>query len=341
MRATPTETVPPRLRAWRSLPGDLARWAFWVKLRELLDPERPEQVARLQGAWRLQYAAARRQKALMRDELRRCFGAADEETVRRAYRIAFRVHTEELLLGKVDARTVRHFMVMEGTEHVDAALARGRGAILLLPHAGNVMMMIAAVSLGGYRYTQYAARGLAPDAVAAAHPEVFGHNRWRAAVREAREAAEDRLPASFITLRTTVRHLFRCLERNELVGIAYDGRIGNRFVRVPYLGREALLNPGAFRMAARTGAAIVPTFNACPDDGPNVCSFGEPLWGDDPAELMRRFLAEAAEPWLRDHPAEYGIWLAHARARAAVDDHPMFTDYAPDDRWRKWPALGG
>ena len=41
-------------------------------------------------------------------------------------------------------------MVFEGQENLDAALDRGKGVVLLNPHAGNIMMMIAALSLGGY-----------------------------------------------------------------------------------------------------------------------------------------------------------------------------------------------
>ena len=41
------------------------------------------------------------------------------------------------------------------------------------------------------------------------------------------------------------------------------------------------------------------------------------------------------EPWLREHPGEYGLWLAHCRQRSGVDDHPLFIDYAPDDRYKK------
>lgn len=314
---------------------DLARWAFWVPFRKALDANRPEQIARLYPLWRAQYAAGGGQKALMKRELELCFGRSDDALVRDAYRIAFRVHLEELLLGKLDPDSVGLYMRFEGRKNLDAALGRGKGAVLALPHAGNVMMMIALLSLSGYRYTQYAARGLAPKDVALANPEVFGHSPLRAQVRAAREANEDQLPASYLTLDTPVRELFRRLGRNETVGIAFDGRIGNKFVPFDYLGRTALLNPGPFRMAASTGAALVPIFNRCPADGPNVCEVHEPIVGKDWRELAARFL-DVTQGWLRQNPAHYAVWLAHARERAAVDDHPFFVDYAPDDRHRKW-----
>ncbi|MCB9765978.1 MAG: lysophospholipid acyltransferase family protein [Alphaproteobacteria bacterium] len=325
-----------RLSALRGSPWDLARWGFWVPFRDFLDPEQPDALRTLYPLWRLQYGLAGEQRELMRQELAASFGGDTDAAVRASYRVAFRVHLEELLLGKLTRDNWRHYLRFDGVEHLDAALDRGKGAIILFPHAGNFMMMIAAVSLSGYRYTQYAARGMAPDEVAAEHAKVMGHNRWRLAARLAREGNEDRLPASFITLDTPVRHLYRRLKDNEVVGIAFDGRIGSRFVKADYLGREALISPGPYRLAASTGAAIVPTLCACPEEGPNVCTFGAPIFGKAWPDLMDRYVHGAVEPWLREHPGEYGLWLAHCRQRRAVDDHPFFIDYAPDDRYKRY-----
>jgi len=332
-----TQSTTERLRELKGSPRDIAKWLFWVKLRGALDPERPEQLRKLYPLWRAQYRLAGQQRVLMADEYRRWLGddADVEPLIREAYRIAFRVHLEELLLGKLTAETCQKYMVFDGRENLDEALSLGKGAILLNPHAGNIMMMIAALSLGGYQYNQYAARGMAPPEVAAANPEVFGVNRWRLEVREAREANEDNLPANFLTLNQSARELYRRLKANEIVGIAFDGRIGKKFIKVPYINREALLNSGPYRLAASTGAAIVPAMCSCPRDSPNVLTLGKPIVGSDPEELLRRFLSEAVEPWLAEHPSIYGIWLTHCRERNAVDDHPFFIDYAPDDRWRK------
>jgi phosphatidylinositol dimannoside acyltransferase len=333
--------VPSGWRDWKGSPKDVARWLFWVQLRAAVQPERPELLARFYPLWRAQYEVARGQRALMADEYRRWLGEAPEALVQEAYRIAFRVHLEELLLGKLTRDNWQKWLTLEGAEHLDAALARGKGAILVFPHAGNFMLMHAVMGLMGHAYTQYAARGMAPPEVARAHADVFANNKWRREAREARESNEDRLPIRFISLDTSVRELYRCLARNELVGIAFDGRIGQRWAKVPYLGRTALLNPGPWRLAASTGAALLPTFLECPEGEPNRCRFAEPVVGDDAEELRQRAIGGAIEPWLRANPAHYGIWLAHCRERAAVDDHPFFLDYAPDDRWQRWDGPRG
>jgi lauroyl/myristoyl acyltransferase len=165
----------------------------------------------------------------------------------------------------------------------------------------------------------------------------MGRNRWREEARAAREAAEDRLPARFLTLETSARALHRRLAAGGLVGIAFDGRIGSRFLPLQWLGRTCLLNPGPARLALATGAPLVPAFCETGREGPGICRLGAPMWpeGRDAAALLAAFVHQHAEPWVRTHPEEYGPWLLHCRMRAAVDDHPFFLDYAPDDRYRR------
>ena len=323
-------------------PADLARWAFWVPFRDMLKVDRPEQIRSLHGLWRLQWLSARSGRNLMLDEYRRCFGnsfpdADYKRIIKEAYRAAFRVHLEELLLGKLTIDNVENYIQFRGREHLDEALERKKGVLWLYPHAGAVMQMLAWLSLQGYPYTQYAARGLPPEDVARDHPELLAANRWREAVRQVREENEDRLPAKFITLNTSVRELFRRLNKNELVGIAYDGRIGNKWVPMDYLNRTALLNPGPYRMAIQTGAAIVPAFCHTPKTGPAQCHVGKPIYPEGKKwPALAEQLLDQQQRWLRRWPEEYGVWLVHCRERNHIDDHPLFVDHAHGDRYKKW-----
>ena len=325
---------------------DFARWLFWSPLRDQLDPQKPQRLRALYRLWPSVLVTGGQQRERMKDEYRRCFGAeysaeALDDLVKDSYRIAFRTHLEELVLGRLDEKTVFDFLQLEGRENLDAALERGKGALIMSAHAGSFMLPIAAISLLGYPYTQYAARGLPPQEVLDANPDAIPQNRWANETRAIREANEDALPANYLTLHTSARALYRRLANNETVGIAFDGRVGNKWVRMPYLGREALLNPGPYRLASKTGAALVPTLTHTPSDGPGVCTFGEPIYPEDRPwqEIMREFVHDRVEPWIKSHPEEYGVWLAHCRGRAKVDDHPFFVDYAKDDGWKAFPKL--
>lgn len=327
-------------------PKDLARWAFWVPLRNWLDPSHPERLRALFPLWRAALGAGGAQRARMRDEYLRIFGGtfsteSIEEILSDAYRVAFRAHLEELLLGRLDPESVGRFLDLRGREHLDRALQAGRGAIILSAHAGSFMLPIAALSLAGYPYTQYAARGMPPQELAREHPQALPTNRWAQAARRVREENEDHLPARFITLKTPARELYRALGRNELVAMAFDGRIGHRWLRMRYLGRDALLNTGPYRLSEATGAAIIPTLCRTPREGRSICQLGPALLPGDRRwpSLMRDFVEQHAEPWIRRFPSEYGVWLAHCRLRNDIDDHPLFTDHAIDERWKRHPSI--
>ena len=321
-------------------PADIARWAFWVPLRDALDPAHPGRARALYPAWRLQHRLARSGRALMAEEYRRWLGELPpgelDALIAKAYRSAFRVHLDELLLGRLSPDTLDQWVRFEGLHHLDAALSLGKGVVWTYPHAGAIMLMLAGLALKGYPTVQYAARGLAPEEVAKDHPELLASNRLREAVRRVREENEDRLPVTFLTLQHSARELYRRLAANEVVFVAYDGRIGARWAPLDYLGRTALLSPGPSKLAGATGAPIVPAFCRTPAKGPCVVEIGTPItptrdWKATAAEVLA-----VEEAWLRRWPEEYGIWLLHVRQRNHIDDHPMFVDHAADGRWRKW-----
>ena len=322
-------------------PADVARWAFWGPFRDALDPSRPGMVRALHRGWRLQHLAARGGRVLMEDELRRAFGdrfddPGYKELVADAYRCAWRVHLEELLLGKVGPDTVEQYMRFQGRENLDSALAPGKGVVWTYPHAGAVMMMLAWLAHNGYRYVQYAARGLPPPEVAAANPALMATNRLREKVRKVREDNEDKVPCTYLTMDSPTREIYRRLADNELVGIAFDGRAAAKFFVHPLLGRPAVLSTGPYRLAVSTKAAVVPAFCLTPKEGPAICKVGAPIFpGKDWREVAEEVL-RVEEAWLREHPSEYGIWLLHCRRRAGMDDHPLYGDSAPDERWKRW-----
>lgn len=315
-----------------STPVDVAKWAVYTQAPKLLSPRRPAAFRALRPLGQLVGRVARGRSAVLADELERSGLDADPVD---CFALTWRVAIDELALGRQTRDTLDAFIRFEGIEHLDEALRYGKGVVWVYPHAGPVMLMLAWLVRHGYPYTQYAARGLAPKDVAEEHPELLGHNKWREAVRQHREADEDTTGATFLTLQEPARRLYRTLEQNELVGIAFDGRIGNKWVPYTFLGRQALFNPGAFRLAASTGARLVPAYTHYPKEGgPAVCRVGESVdpKRKDAGETVLRWVESA----IRAAPADYGAWLLHCRERNDIDDHPFFPDHAVDERWKRW-----
>jgi lauroyl/myristoyl acyltransferase len=302
--------------------GDVLRWAFWDPFARIARHD-PRWVGVARGMWRLHPARRGRSRMLLEDELRRAFGPRAAAHADACIRAATWAQLDDL-------RPCDPGIRFEGLENLDRALAHGRGVVWLHPHAGPVLRMLAGLVRRGYRCAQVAARGFPPEGAGR-----MGSNWFRVRTRRVREQDEDRIDATFLDQASPVRALHRALSANMIVDIAFDGRLGRGWVRLPYLGRTALLSPGPYKLAVQTGAFVVPVF--CRSDDPlPVCEIGEPIEpGSAWRDVAQRAIAHAEEALAR-HPEQYGLWLLHCRERRSADDHPLFVDYAPDDRWRRW-----
>lgn len=227
------------------------------------------------------------------------------------------VAVDERLLGRLTPANIDRVVRWEGRHHLDEALARGRGVVLMFPHAGFQKGLIARLGLSGYTFTQVALRGLPPGE--RVEPAVSA----RIAAREARE---DRLPVRFHDQSSPTRGLLRDLAANGVVGLAYDGRGGGKFALVAYLGRPAYLATGPWRLAVAAGSPVVPAFVRL-DGRVWTAAFGAPYEpGLDPDALRDRVLREVFEPWLRRYPDHYAPWIAHCARHAERDNHPLFPE---------------
>src|SRR6185503_4036176 len=126
-----------------------------------------------------------------------------------------------------------------GREHLENAVARGRGVVLCCTHLGN--WELAAVVLAHWGHTLYAVAGVQL-------------NRWlTGAVRD----TKSELAIHTVSPEDGFRKLLRALERNELVALMVDGDIFNHGSRVDFFGRELQFPTGPGVLAQRTGALII------------------------------------------------------------------------------------
>jgi KDO2-lipid IV(A) lauroyltransferase len=146
------------------------------------------------------------------------------------------------------ARTARSIV---GREHLDAALARGRGAVVLSHHFGMFRLNVTALCEAGYPVCSIVLRG--SDYAGQTHDAVA-----EAIVR--RKIVVDKSMGSSIYLRrgAVFGQMVAILRRNQVLGIAADGMASGHFVDVAFLGGRIALPAGPAWLALRSGAAIVP-----------------------------------------------------------------------------------
>jgi len=132
-----------------------------------------------------------------------------------------------------------HAVQVEGREHLEAAVARGRGVVITSTHVGN--WELAAVVLAHWGYRLHAVAGVQLS-------------RWLTpAVRETK--AE--LALTTVAPEDGFRRLIRALEHNDLVALMVDGDIFAQGTRVDFFGRELEFPAGPGVLAQRTGALVL------------------------------------------------------------------------------------
>lgn len=190
---------------------------------------------------------ARTQRAQLRRNLRRVLPGATEEEIDRlvidGFRSYARYFIEVFRVSELTPEAVAARSTTEGFEHLDAALERGRGVIVLLAHHGSWDVAARWAESHGY-HLAVVAEVVKPRA----------------------------LFARFVTLREQVglevvplrrgdallRRLGRILDTNHLVGLLSDRDLSGKGPIVELFGEPSRVPPGPVLLARRTGAAVVP-----------------------------------------------------------------------------------
>ena len=238
--------------------ADLGYAAGWRLVRTL-----PEPVAR--GLFRAGADVAARRGGPGALRLRRNLSrvvphATPEELdalVRAGLRSYARYWMEAFRLPSMDPREV-HRRVDEaatGTEHLDKALADGKGVVLALTHSGNWDAVGIWLARGRGRFTTVAER-LKPESLYdrfVAYRESLGFEVIAA-------TGGERNPAVVLSER---------LRENGMVCLLADRDLTPGGKPVTFFGAETKMPAGPAYLAARTGAALVPV----------ACWFTEDGWG--------------------------------------------------------------
>jgi len=193
------------------------------------------------------------------------------QTARRFYQRLGENMVEFLRLPYLTTEEIFRQSILEGTEHLDRALTKGKGAILFTGHIGNWEMLAAAVGLTSYRITAII-RPQADTSLTA----LF--NR----IREAHGLK--------VVPMTDIRACIRVLKRNECLAILGDVNANTPGAFIQFLGRPAATYTGAAYLAAVTGAEILPVFDERLSDDRHHIRVMPPIplsnTGDTPRDLL-------------------------------------------------------
>ena len=225
------------------------------------------------------------------------------DLVRRVYRNVCTNFVEDLMLPKILKRKkLEDFSRIEGAEHLKAALAKGKGAIMVTGHFGNW-------ELAG-RVLAHAAGGALVVARTLSNPLV------EARARRFREGGGLKV----IGREGALRHVLNHLRAGGCVAMLIDQNQRAGGVFVPFFGKLASTVPSPASLALKYGAPVLAGYTYRIGNELRHCFHCDPAFelirtGDYRADVVANtaLFTKRIEDFVRQHPDQW-FWL-HSRWR--------------------------
>jgi len=305
---------PGTVRAERLLRNaeSVAYWLVVAPLASRLPASLAYRVACWRGDWGFRYRAGQRSEIVR--NLRQVLG--DELSPEEAERLArefFRLRSCEVIdvmLLRGRARSLGKLVEIRGREHLDAALAGGKGAILCSAHFGSYNSAFSLLHASGFLLTS-TGRSLSNQmpGMSSAERRLWEFLYIRRLQRHRQRPGIELQPGRVqVAVQVAV-----ALRANEVVTFSSDAPPLDadraRAVEVTLLGRQARLLPGVVTLAQLTGAPVLMVFmHRLADYRHQVLEISAPVPVEgDPATAFGRCVA-AMDAAIRTEPAHWVYW---------------------------------
>lgn len=205
---------------------------------------------------------------------------------------------EILYMPNLTKEFITEHIEMRGLEHIDEALAKERGVVILTAHVGNWEWMGAAMAAHGYPSTTIVKKQ--PNA------------QFTRLLNEYREMVGLEV---FARGGSEMMGAIKAMKQKKLLGFLADQDGGFQGVPVMFLGQDssAVLGPATF--AQKFKAPVVPVFTSRKKNG-HIVHVLPPLYyedtGDAEKDLYRltEKTVRVTESFIKEHPEEW-LWFQH------------------------------
>lgn len=202
---------------------------------------------------------------------------------------------EFLYLPNLSKDNIYEYVEIEGLQHLDQALQKGKGAIFLTAHFGNWELFGVTLPMLGY-------------------PAVgIGKQQPKAGITALLTEYRTMYGGDFYYKGAAVRHVMRALKDNKVLYMLADQDGGKEGIFIEFLNKPASTPPGAAAFARRCGAAVIPAFirrdghkHLITIDPPLVLQETEDAEVDIHNNLVT--ITKRVEDQIRKHPAEW-LWF--------------------------------
>jgi KDO2-lipid IV(A) lauroyltransferase len=207
------------------------------------------------------------------------------------------------------ARPLQRLAEIRGREHLEAALAAGKGAILCTGHFGSYNSGFSVLHASGFPVTTIGRWYSNLAGLSSAQRWFWERAYFRPVLRHrARPNIEPGPGRVEVAARAAA-----ALRANEVVTIAIDatplGCDRARVVEVPFLGRQAGLLPGAVALARMTGAPLLMGFvHRAADYRHQVWEISAPVPVEGETATVFAHCAAEVSAAIRRSPAHWEFW---------------------------------
>jgi len=201
---------------------------------------------------------------------------------------------ELFLMPRMNDAYFSKYTKVTNLNRVEEALKQGNGLLYLSAHYGNWELCASISAYYGYKMHALA-RVQKPYFL----NDLLNHNREIRGTKVIQKGMQ-------------IREILKNLKENGIVGMIGDqsGRLG---IKIDFFGRPVFMADGTFRIAAKTGAPILPAFNIRHGDWfKHELRIEEPIRiapGEDTEEFIKRGLSSyrsLLEKYIRKYPY---LWL--------------------------------
>jgi len=190
-------------------------------------------------------------------------------------------------------------MTVVGLEHLETALAKGKGVLLVTGHFGNWERVGAWMSFNGYKLNVVTRAANDPT------------------IEELVTKLRSGPGTGIIPRGNAARPILECLKRNEAVGILADQNTDDHFLT--FFGKAAGTQLGPAVLSERAGAPVIPGYCVWLSPGKYRMVFEEPLEPTPGFDIKGQGMMQSVlfylERVIREHPEQW-LWF-HDRWRSA------------------------
>lgn len=202
---------------------------------------------------------------------------------------------------------VHQWIRYEGFEHFTRAKAAGKGVLFATLH------------LGAWELSAFSHALMAEPMHVVVRPL---DNPLLDAFVEARRAASGNI---ILGKKEAARGIFQALKDNGAVGILVDQNVGlDEGIFVNFFGRKACVSPTFAKLAARTGAAVIPGYAIwSPDERKFVLRFDEPVGITGNTLIDTQRIQNALERAIRAYPDQW-LWIHRRWKTRPPGEEPLY-----------------